>query len=59
MVADKLTGGEGVNLASGEVGLEGEVKGVQTALIAKVGVLMASGNGTALTHIELILEEEF
>lgn len=59
VLAEVLAGGEVVDLAAGEAGLEAEVEGVEAALLTEAGLLAAAVQGAAVADVEFVLEEEF
>jgi len=59
VLADILAGGQRVDLAAGDTGLEAEVEGVEAARFAEAGLLAAAMNGAAVADVEFVLEEEF
>jgi len=59
VLADILAGGQRVDPAAGDAGLEAEVEGLEAALFAEAGLLAASMEGAAVADVKFVLEEEF
>jgi hypothetical protein len=59
VLADELAGGQRVEVAAHEAGLKAKIESIQASLFPEVGLLMAAADGTALAHVEFVLEEKF
>ena len=59
LLADKVTGGQFVDLHAIDASIEGEVEVVQRADLAEVGGFLAPGDCALLSHVDFVLENEF
>lgn len=59
VLADILAGGEIVDPAAGDAGLEAEVEALEAAGLAEAGLLAAAMKGAAVADVEFVLEEQF